>query len=272
MTGDRRFLEWAQRIGDAYVLEVLPGEPRAARLRVGLHEAHGPRPHAPARPRQRDRGRPGAAARARERPGRLARGVVSRAARPDARPHPGLGQSRRHALQRVPPVRPCPARRAAVGQLGLRLRRGVHALHGDRRRAVPRRGAARARQPAEVPRLRLGERQPRRLRGRDRERAVPLRARAGARGRGLDRERGPHAAGLPAAGRHHRALVRRRQLVAHAPALRDVEDAGHLPRRLARGREARRRARRRAAARLPGRARRTGAASCASTMRATGAR
>src|SRR5262245_66644536 len=25
MTGDRRFLEWARRIGDAYVKEVLPG-------------------------------------------------------------------------------------------------------------------------------------------------------------------------------------------------------------------------------------------------------
>ena len=50
---------------------------------------------------------------------------------------------------------------------------------------------------------------------------------------GLDRVRGAHADRLPAAGRDHRALVRRRQLGAHAAPLRDVEDAGLLPRRLA---------------------------------------
>ena len=44
-----------------------PAEPRPARLHVGLPEARGARPHAPARPRQRDRGRPHAARGAGER-------------------------------------------------------------------------------------------------------------------------------------------------------------------------------------------------------------
>ena len=91
-------------------------------------------------------------------------------------------------------------------------------------------------EPDALPRPRLGGREPGRLRRRDRERHLPREPRAGARGARLDRDRdrAPHR--LPAAGRHHRALVRRRQLGAHAAALRDDEDAGRLPRRLEGGR------------------------------------
>ena len=88
-----------------------------------------------------------------------------------------------------------PRATAALRQLGLRLRRGLHLLPGDRRDDVPRRGAARAAQPAEVPQARLGAapaRRPaarlvRRLRRRDRERDLPGEPRAGARGARLDR-------------------------------------------------------------------------------------
>ena len=226
MTGDPRFLEWAERIGDAYVLEVLAEEPRPARLHLGLHEARGPRPHAPARSRQRDRGGAGLAARPRDRPGAAARRVLSRAGRPDARPHPGLGQSRRHALRRDPRLRSRRPRHAPLRQLGLRLRRGLHPLHGHGRGALSRCREARAAEPASLSGPRLGERQPGRLRRRDRERALSRGPRARARGHRLDRERDPDPDRLPAGGRDGRALVRRRQLGPDAPALRDVEVAG----------------------------------------------
>ena len=189
MTGDRRFLEWAERIGDAYVEEVLPRNhglpgytwdfqkhegPDRMRLRdhgneivVGLtllhalESAHG-------RPR-------GASWRAPI--GRMLDRILA-SANPDGMLYDDIRASDLPA-----------ARAAALGQLGLRLRGRLHALHGDGRDALPRRRASRAAEPAQVPRARLGERQPRRLRRRHRERALPGRARAGAGGHLLDRVR-----------------------------------------------------------------------------------
>ena len=40
MTGDARFLEWARRIGDAYIEEVLPGNARRARAAVWDFQKH----------------------------------------------------------------------------------------------------------------------------------------------------------------------------------------------------------------------------------------
>ena len=227
-----------------------PAEPRPARLHVGLREARGPRPHAAARPRERDRGGPRAARGARDRARRRARPrpTASRSAGCSTaswpRPTPTASSTTRSARPTSPRLG------APLRQLGLRVRGRLHALHGHGRGEVPRGGAARAPEPAALPRPRLGERQPRRLRRRDRERHLPREPRAGARGARLDRDRdrAPHR--LPAGGRHDRALVRRRQLGPDAAALRDDEDAGLLPRRLAGGRAARRRARGRAALRL----------------------
>ena len=120
-------------------------EPRPARLHLGLREARGPRPDAAARPRQRDRRGPRAAPRPRERPGRRARRVLSRAAR-DACSTASWPRPTRTGCSttRSGPPTSQPLVAAALRQLGLRLRRRLHALHGHRRRALPRGGAARA--------------------------------------------------------------------------------------------------------------------------------
>ena len=213
MTGDRRFLEWAERIGDAYVREVLPSNHGLPGYTWDFAKHEGPD-----RMRLRDhgneivvglvllealeseRGRPSARRRTASRSARMLDRILS-SANPD-----GL------LYDEIRPSDLAPVLRAPLRQLGLRLRGRLHPLHGDGRGAVPRGGAARAAEPAALPRPRLGERQPRRLRGRDRERPLPRQPRAGARGARLDRDRDRAADRLPAAGRDDRALVRRREL------------------------------------------------------------
>ena len=106
MTGDRRFLEWAERIGDAYVREVLPGNHGLPGYTWDFAKHEGPD-----RMRLRDHGNEIVVglmllhALETERGGD-ARLVLPRAARPHARPHPGLGQPGRPALRRDPRLRP----------------------------------------------------------------------------------------------------------------------------------------------------------------------
>ena len=235
MTGDGRYLAWARRIGDAYVDEVLPGnfgvpstkwdfathtgEPQL-RLRdhgneliVGLTllfalesdlQSDRATRYAPVVRRMLDQ------VLASANPGR-------HAVQPGGREDAGAHQSR------------------TLGQLGLRLRRGLHVLPGHRRGEVPRCRAEGARQPAALPGPRLGaapqRREPaarlvRRLRRHDRERAVSGESRAGARGARLDRERNRTHARHAAARRPPRRLVRRGQFQPHAADLRAHEEPG----------------------------------------------
>ena len=102
MTGDRRFLEWAERIGDAYVREVLPKNHGLPGYTWDFTKHEGPD-----RMRLRDHGNEMVVglvlleALEAERCGE--RGSSYRgAARPHARPHPVVGQPRRAALRRDP--------------------------------------------------------------------------------------------------------------------------------------------------------------------------
>ena len=188
MTGDRRYLEWAQRIGDAYVEEVLPRNhglpgytwdfaaqegPDRMRLRdhgneivVGLTLLHAleTRPRGPA-------GR------------RLARPHL-----PDAGPDPGLREPGRDPLRRDPRVRPHAHRQTSLSDNWGYVYGAVYTHYMVTGEARYREAVLRVlRRPAQVPRLRLGARQPRRLRRFAGERPLPRRPRARPRSHRLDR-------------------------------------------------------------------------------------
>ena len=156
MTGDPRFLDWARRIGDAYVLEVLPGSFGVPAMTWNFDTHTGER-----RLRLRDHGNEtvvglvmlftlehelGTPRAAQYRP--VLKRMLDRILAVGQRGWPALQRSRPRHLEA--------ARHRPVGQLGLRLRRGLRVLSGDGRADVSRRGAARARQPAEVSQARLG--------------------------------------------------------------------------------------------------------------------
>ena len=98
MTGDPRFTDWARRIADAYVDEVLPGN-HGVPSGVGLPETHRRR-----RLRLRDHGNEivvGLVLQyANERRWQTPRAEMAAGHRADARSHPRVGQPRRAALQR----------------------------------------------------------------------------------------------------------------------------------------------------------------------------
>ena len=156
MTGDQRFLDWARRIGDAYVEEVLPGSGGVPGYKWDFQTHSGER-----RLRLRDHGNEtivglvmlfalehqlGSPRAASYRPGDPAH----------AGSGAGVGQSRRPALQRGERRHAAAARSQPVRQLGLRLRRGLHLLHGHRRDPLPGRGPPRAARSAEISQVRLG--------------------------------------------------------------------------------------------------------------------
>ena len=189
MTGDRRFLEWAERIGDAYVREVLPRN----------HDQPGytwdfVRHEGPDRMRLRDHGnemvvglallealeteRGGERAQSYRAPiGRMLDRILA-SANPD-----GLLYDE---------IRP-----SDLAPLSTRLSDNWGYVYGavythymvTGEETLPGRRAPRARQPDALPRPRLGGREPGRLRRRDRERHLPREPRAGARGARLDRDR-----------------------------------------------------------------------------------
>ena len=134
MTGDRRFLDWARRIGDAYVLEVLPGSFGVPAMTWNFETHTGER-----RLRLRDHGNETVVGLVmlfslEHELGSPRADAVSPGAAAHARSHPGLGQPRRDALQRGRPRDAEAARHRPVGQLGLRLRRALRLLPGHRPR------------------------------------------------------------------------------------------------------------------------------------------
>ena len=145
MTGDPRFAEWARRIGDAYVEEVLPGNHGVPSMQwdFGTHTGDG-------RLRLRDHGNEiivgltlqfaledGVAD--------AARASLASGHRPDARSRAGVRERRTACCTtRSTPRRWRRARRQLSDNWGYVLRRRLRLLSGHGRDAVSRRGAPRA--------------------------------------------------------------------------------------------------------------------------------
>ena len=141
MTGDPRFVDWARRIADAYIEEVLPGSHGVPSGKWDFTAHTGDQ-----RLRLRDHGN------------ELVVGLVLQYAneqrwktpraekwRPviarDARSHARVRESRRAALQRGRRGHAEAVDATALGQLGLHLRRGLHLLSMHGRDALSRRRA-----------------------------------------------------------------------------------------------------------------------------------
>ena len=100
MTGDRRFVEWARRIADAYLDEVIPGSHGVPSGNWDF-TAHKGEPAPPsARPRQRARRRARAAVCQRALLAVGPGGEMAADHRDDARPHPRIREQRWPAVQR----------------------------------------------------------------------------------------------------------------------------------------------------------------------------
>ena len=273
MTGDPRFLDWARRIGDAYVLEVLPGSFGVPAMTWNFETHTGER-----RLRLRDHGNETVVGLVmlftlEQELGTPRADAVPAGAAADARSHPRLGQPDGMLYNEVDPETLAAARHRALGQLGLRLRRALRVLPGDRpepyREAVRRvlGNLPKYRKHVWEPRREPPARIVRRLRRRDRERDLSGQPRAGRRRVRLDRLRDGRDAVDAAAGRPRRGLVRRGQLQPHRAALRLHEESGRAAGALGARRPGRRGARRRAAACSSSRCRRHAASS--STPRGT---
>ena len=198
MTGDRRFIEWARRIGDAYVEEVLPGNHGVPSMQwnFATHTGDG-------RLRLRDHGNEiivGLTLQfALETAWQTPRAVSWR---------PVIGEMLDRVLasanadgllyDEIDAATLAPRQHAAVRQLGVRVRRRLCLLPGHRRHEVSRCGAPCAQRAPALSQLRVGtpaaRSQPaarivRRLRRHDRERHLPGEPRTGSGGPGVDRIR-----------------------------------------------------------------------------------
>ena len=156
MTGDQRFADWARRIADAYIEEVIPGSHGVLSGKWDFTTHTGDQ-----RLRLRDHGN------------ELIVGLVLQYANeqrwktPRAREMAAGDRDAARSRARSPRIptgcsttrstRPPEAVDAtALGQLGLHLRRRLHLLPVHGRDALSRRGAEGAAQPAEVPAVCLG--------------------------------------------------------------------------------------------------------------------
>ena len=178
MTGDPRFIDWARRIADAYIEEVLPGNHGVPSVEWDFAKHTGV-----PRMRLRDHGNEMVVGLvlqyANERRWKsAARGEMAARDCAHARSHPRIGKRRRVAVQRdrcrhveAGAVRP-------RGQLGLCLRRRVHVLSVHGRDEISRRGPARAAQPAEISAPRVGAAARTRSFHSDRSMVMPTRSKA----------------------------------------------------------------------------------------------